>query len=97
MPGHARRGLFPGVAGLGHAETEIVELAHIDRGEGLRAGIEEVARDVGKIVVDVVFLGEDIELVEIADALALDQARYREIDSVLAFTALYSARHGRSG
>jgi hypothetical protein len=44
---------------LSHAEAEIVELGHIDRIEGLRAGIVEIAGDVGEVVVDVVFLGED--------------------------------------
>ena len=55
MPGHAGRKLLPRIAGLGHAEAEIVELGHIDGVEGLRAGVVKIARDVRKIVVDVVF------------------------------------------
>src|SRR5262245_13704133 len=77
MADQSWRGLLPGVSAVRHAEAEIVKLAHVDRIEGLRAGVDEVAGNVSEIVIHVVRLGEHIELVEVADPLALDQARYR--------------------
>src|SRR4051812_48458647 len=77
MPDHARWRFLPRIAGLRHAETEVIELGHIDRVESLRAGVVEITRYVSEVVVHAVLLGEHIELIEIADALALDQARHR--------------------
>lgn len=54
------RGFLPGIALRGHLVAEIIELRHIDRVEGLGAGIDEIARDVGEVVVDAVALTEEI-------------------------------------
>src|SRR3990172_11466498 len=77
MSRHARRDLLPRIAGLCHAEAEIVELGHIDGVEGLRAGVVKIARYISEVVIHAVLLGEHVELVEIAYALALDEARDR--------------------
>ena len=54
MADQAGRGLLPGIASLGQTEAEVVKLTHIDRVEGLRAGVDKIGRDVSKVVVHVV-------------------------------------------
>src|SRR6516164_6187736 len=74
----SRGGVFvPGIARLSHAEAEVVELSHIDRIEGLRAGIDKIGRNVSEVVGHVVALGEQMELVETAHALAGRTAPFR--------------------
>src|SRR5690606_3589038 len=72
------RGYFlPGIARRRKIVADIEQLAHVDRIEGLRAGIGEVPGDISKVVVDPVTPGEQVELVEVADSLTFDQARHR--------------------
>ena len=58
MADHARWRLLPGIAGLGQAKAEVVELAHIERVKGLRAGVDKSGRNVSEVVVHAIATGE---------------------------------------
>lgn len=64
-----RRNFSPRVTSLSLPEAEVVKLRHVDRVEGVCASVDEVAWNVGKIVIDAIPFREHVEFVKIADAL----------------------------
>src|SRR3954465_15301473 len=67
------RGLGPGIAVDSQVVADFEQLLHIDRVERLPEQSLEALGNVGQVEVDTVALGGDIDAVQIADPLRLDQ------------------------
>src|SRR5689334_18023136 len=73
----ARRVLAPGGTVRDRRPSDLKEPVHVPSFEGLAWPLAEALGNPGHVVVDAVALGEQVELVEIADALRADQGRDR--------------------
>src|SRR5882724_9915662 len=71
--GEARRRLVPGIALDGAVVAELEQRDHIGVLEGLLEHLGEALRDVGEIEVEAVAPGRQVDPVEVAHALGLDQ------------------------
>jgi hypothetical protein len=65
--------LLPGIALHGHVVADLEQLLHIGRVERLRELRGEGRRNVSEVEVDSVARGGEVDPIEIADALRLDQ------------------------